>query len=156
MYSLINTQMKLVLLLSLCRFIHQGSNEYLFEFFLIFFLRLGFIVLGLYNFGYSQSVEIISQSNHSFNSDNNHFAHHRCTRNYSFQMKSAHYLSIYCYVSIDRMSWGLLRALYSKQMGGWHLRMTLGQEGREHSHGKSQYNPGKQVLVRSRLWKKSI
>ena len=25
--------------------------------------------------------------------------------------------------------------------------------GREHSHGKTQYIPGKQVLVRSRLWK---
>ena len=28
----------------------------------------------------------------------------------------------------NKFSWGLLRALQSKQMGGWHLRMTWGQE----------------------------
>ena len=26
------------------------------------------------------------------------------------------------------ISWGLLRALWSKKMGGWHLRMNWGQE----------------------------
>ena len=66
--------------------------------------RICFIVLGVYNFGYSQSVKTILQSNHSFNSDNIHFANNRRTRNNRFQRKSPHLFIFYCYVSIDRMT----------------------------------------------------
>ena len=35
----------------------------------------------------------------------------------------------------------------------WHHRWMIPPLGQEHSHGKTQYIPGKQVLVSVRLWK---
>ena len=51
-----------------------------------------------------------------------------------------------------KMSCKEFKKLFLTTICGHHKRMIL-PLGREHSHGKTQYIPGKQVLVSAWLWK---